>query len=91
LANALHGAASEAVTNIRKHAGVDRAAVSLRSAPGEVIVTISDQGVGFDPTTVDGGFGMGESISRRMRDVGGTAAVESTPGAGTRITLRAAL
>jgi signal transduction histidine kinase len=91
LANALHGAATEAVTNIRKHAGVDQAVVSLRSAPGEVVVTITDQGVGFDPMTVNGGFGMGESISRRMRDVGGSAVVESTPGAGTRITLRAAL
>ena len=91
LANALHGAATEALTNIRKHAGVDRAAISLRTAPGEVIVTISDQGVGFDPTTVNGGFGMGESIARRMRDVDGTAVVESAPGAGTRITLRGAL
>jgi signal transduction histidine kinase len=89
LVEALHGAATEALTNVRKHAGVDRAALSLRSASGEVIVTIIDQGVGFDSAAGNGGFGMGESISRRMRDVGGTALIESVPGAGTRITLRA--
>ncbi len=91
LANALYGATTEALTNVRKHAGVDHASVTLQVAGGEVIVTITDQGVGFDVTTANGGFGMGESIARRMRDAGGTAAVESTPGAGTRVTLRAAL
>jgi signal transduction histidine kinase len=91
LANALYGATTEALTNVRKHAGIDRATVAVRSAPGEVIVTITDQGVGFDVTTADRGFGMGESISRRMRDAGGTASVESAPGGGTRVILRGAL
>jgi signal transduction histidine kinase len=91
LAGALFGAATEALTNVRKHAGVDRAAVTVRAGGGEVIVTITDLGVGFDVTRANGGFGMGESISRRMGDAGGTAVVESTPGTGTRVILRAAL
>jgi signal transduction histidine kinase len=89
--DALCGAVTEALTNVRKHAGVDRASVTVRSAPGEVVVTIIDHGVGFDVSTSNGGFGMGESISRRMHDAGGNAIVESTTGAGTRVTLRAAL
>jgi len=91
LADALCGAVTEALTNVRKHAEIDRASVMVRSAAGEVVVTIIDEGVGFDVTTPNGGFGMAESISRRMHDAGGTAVVESTPGAGTRVTLRAAL
>ena len=81
------GATDEALTNVRKHAHVGRAAVAVGHAAGLLTVTIDDRGIGFDPSVVRGGFGMRESIERRMLDAGGAARVESTPGAGTRITL----
>jgi signal transduction histidine kinase len=81
------GATHEALTNVRKHAHAGRAAVTVGHADGLLTVTIDDRGVGFDPSVVRGGFGMRESIERRMRDAGGAARVESAPGAGTRITL----
>jgi signal transduction histidine kinase len=81
------GATSEALTNVRKHAHVNGARVSVHSADGILAVTIADEGAGFDPSAVQGGFGMNESIERRMCDAGGAARVESAPGGGTRVTL----
>lgn len=46
---ALSAAASEALTNIRKHAGVDQAVVSVQPARAGVLVTVVDNGCGFDP------------------------------------------
>jgi signal transduction histidine kinase len=81
------GATDEALTNVCKHARAGRAAVTVGHADGLLTVTIDDRGIGFDPSVVRGGFGMRESIERRMLDAGGAARIESTPGAGTRITL----
>jgi hypothetical protein len=82
------GATDEALTNVRKHARANRVRVSVHNADRLLTVTITDKGIGFDQSMARGGFGMRESIDRRMRDAGGSARVESAPGAGTRVTLR---
>jgi signal transduction histidine kinase len=89
---ALSGASREALNNIAAHAGTDRAWLTAR-ADGDpngdaVTVTIVDQGSGFDPATTRNGRGLSESITGRMADVGGDAAVDSMPGQGTRVELR---
>ncbi len=81
------GAVDEALTNVRKHARTSLARVTVSCIDGIVTVTIADEGVGFDQFKERGGFGLRESIQRRMRDAGGTAGIESAPGIGTRITL----
>jgi len=81
------GATDEALTNVRKHAHASWVRVSVQDTAGILTVTIADKGVGFDQSAVRRGFGMRESIDRRMRDAGGAARVASAPGAGTRITL----
>jgi signal transduction histidine kinase len=83
-------AAREALTNVVKHAGVRRAVVRALVVDGQLQVTIRDSGVGFcddDP----GGFGLANSIRGRMAEAGGTAAISSARGAGTKVTLRAPL
>ncbi len=87
LCDALCGATGEALTNVGKHAETMHAAVSAGIHHGRVAVTIADQGAGFDPHASHGGFGMNESIRRRMHDVGGAVVVESAPATGTRVTL----
>jgi signal transduction histidine kinase len=82
------GATDEALTNVRKHARANWVRVSVHNADRLLTVTITDKGIGFDQSMARGGFGMRESIDRRMRDAGGSARVESAPGAGTRVTLR---
>ena len=87
-AAALRDAVREALTNVRKHAGTGGAAVTARRLPDSVEVVVSDAGAGFDPARSRPGFGLRGSVDARLAEVGGDAAVESRPGAGTRVVLR---
>ncbi|MFJ1730839.1 sensor histidine kinase [Streptomyces sp. NPDC088254] len=85
---ALQGSLGEALRNVERHAGVDRATVTASREGDRVLVTVSDEGVGFDPDGVpEHCRGVERSIVERMAAVGGTATVDSRPGAGTRIRL----
>ncbi len=86
---ALAGAAGEAITNAAKHSGADRVSVFIEVGESQVELFVTDQGKGFDPTTVpDHRRGLSESIVRRVERHGGTAQVESEAGGGTEIHLR---
>ena len=79
--------ASEALTNVRKHAGAREASLSLDAARGRLRLTVADAGAGFRVRGARGrGFGLA-GIEDRARLVGGRAAIKSTPGRGTRITV----
>ena len=79
----------EAVQNALKHAGPDASIdVRLRDLAGSLHFDVRDDGVGFDPTKAESGRGL-LNIVERCELIGGTARVESSPGAGT--TLRARL
>jgi signal transduction histidine kinase len=80
----LVSAAEEAVRNAAKHAGVERVTVDVARHEEEVVVTVSDEGIGFDTSTRTG-TGIRGSIHERLRAVGGNAVIESEPGAGTRV------
>ena len=82
-------ATREALTNVRKHARASQAIVTCHVTAGVATVVIHDDGIGFDPATTRRGAGLRESIFGRMARSGGTAAIESHPGEGTRITLKA--
>ena len=84
---ALADAAHEALVNVRKHSGTATANVSARrvDAGGEVVV--SDEGRGFDPEARHVGFGLDESMTRRLSAAGGRVEIASAPGAGTRVRL----
>ena len=92
-ARALIDAAAEALRNSLAHAaGPDRGPVtrtaSLRSDADGITITVSDDGRGFDPEhTGTIRHGVSGSIIARMRDAGGEARIDSSPGAGTTVTL----
>lgn len=88
LREALVGAAGEALANVLKHAKAEVAVVGVRLEGPDLVVSIRDHGVGFDPTRQTSGFGVAASIRARLSDVGGVAEVWSRPGEGTRVTLR---
>jgi PAS domain S-box-containing protein len=75
----------EGVTNVTRHAGVRFISVELQANDHTLSLKISDQGKGFDPTTLltqpasTGLTGMRE----RARLLGGDLIVDSAPGAGT--------
>jgi signal transduction histidine kinase len=93
-AQAVAAAVGAALANVAAHAGAAaRAWVLLEDAGSEVVVSVRDDGCGFDPGRLDearaeGRLGVVGSIEGRIRDLGGTAAVESSPGAGTEVELR---
>ncbi|MBV9793173.1 MAG: ATP-binding protein [Actinobacteria bacterium] len=80
---ALVGAVSEALTNVVKHAGTASAVLRLAAAPGALVVTVVDQGRGFDPAAQSAGMGLKESIGGRVAEAGGSVMIDSAPGAGT--------
>ena len=87
----LVGAATEAVSNAARHSGVDAVEIRVQDVGVGVRIEIEDHGVGFDVLGVgDARRGIRDSITGRMRQVGGTAAVRSVPGAGTVVALRLA-
>jgi len=62
--------------------------VYAESGPGGVTVFVRDRGVGFERAAVGPGRrGIAESIEGRLRRVGGTATVSSSPGEGTEVEL----
>jgi PAS domain S-box-containing protein len=85
---ALYRIAQEALNNIVKHARASRVEVRLELADGSVRLEIGDNGEGFDPQgEFPGHLGL-RSMRERAEKAGGTLAVESTPGQGTRILIR---
>ena len=85
-------AAREMLFNVVKHAGVNRARISLlRHGAGEVRLSVADEGAGFDPRRVEVGTGSGVfglfSIRERLRLLGGRMEVDTAPGCGCRISL----
>lgn len=80
--------AQEALTNTAKHAqGATGATVHLRRERDDLILTIADDGPGFDREGASPGVGL-SSMRERTEGVGGRLAIESQPGQGTRITAR---
>ncbi len=79
----------EALQNAIKHSGVRGFCVELGEDGGELRLTVSDRGVGFDPATADKYRGLGLiSMRERMRLVHGEFALESEPGRGTTVRCR---
>jgi len=87
---AVIGIVREAIQNIRKHAVASDVRVEVQLEDEELLVTVADDGVGFDsgmPVARDGHFGM-EQMRELAEDMGGSLLVESVPGSGTRVHAR---
>ncbi|HEY4460996.1 MAG TPA: ATP-binding protein, partial [Pseudonocardiaceae bacterium] len=97
---AVRDAVREALRNTMKHSGIRE--VVVRVEQRDVVVTdpqkgahprrgiaviARDHGTGFDSDNVPAGFGIANSITARLVEVGGSAKIESSPGKGTRVTL----
>ncbi|MFC4628948.1 sensor histidine kinase [Promicromonospora alba] len=79
-------AAQEAFANVRRHAQARSVVVRLGQAEGEVTLTVSDDGRGFDTEAVDG-FGLA-GMRERLRSAGGTLAVGPGDDGGTTLCAR---
>jgi PAS domain S-box-containing protein len=77
-----------ALSNVAQHAGATRVDVSIVRAGADWQVRISDDGRGFDPTSIPGkSFGLFIMRERAQR-LGGTMRIEAVPGKGTVVEIR---
>ncbi|MEW5784111.1 MAG: sensor histidine kinase [Bacillota bacterium] len=83
---ALYRIAQEALANIQQHAFADRLHVALKSENESVILTIRDNGRGFNPTEITGGHGL-KNMAARARQSGGRIEILSRPGSGTAVSV----
>ena len=84
-------AARELLTNTVKHAGAATVRVRLLSQGDRVVLTVADDGKGFNPADVDqfvadGHIGLG-SLQARFDAMGGELTIRSAPGTGTEVTV----
>jgi len=89
----------EALTNVAQHAGVNRAQVRIEFDSQDVVVTVEDQGQGFDPAAYAPDrsgdptpssrlhFGL-QTMRERAASIGGSLELHSAPGEGTRVIVR---
>jgi signal transduction histidine kinase len=86
LALCLYRIAQEALHNVIKHSGASRAMVALRTDGGKVVLSVTDNGAGFDLEEVRYKDTLGlVSMKERARLVHAHLRISSTPGAGTTI------
>lgn len=84
----LIGIVQEAITNARKHARARHVRIHCAASDGQVRVTITDDGCGFDRAAVEHepGRHFGLRIMRdRAEEAGGCLQIQSRPGAGTLV------
>ena len=91
-ATAIYRIVQESLTNIAKHAEAHNVRVCLRHQGNVLLLSIADDGCGFDPSTVchheqhQDGPGLGLfGMEERVRLLGGAHQIASQPGAGTII------
>jgi signal transduction histidine kinase len=88
----LYHVAREALNNVLKHACARRVSVVLTLGADGAVLEVDDDGKGFDPDTgrASGGLGLA-GMAERARRVGGELTLQSCPGGGTKVSLRAPL
>jgi signal transduction histidine kinase len=79
----------EALHNVVKHARASKASVRLARDNGSFVLEVADNGVGFETGhSFPGHMGL-VSMSERAQSIGAELQVESAPGKGTKVKLRA--
>ena len=78
-------ATREAMINAAKHSGSDVILVFCSSEKDQITVFVRDKGRGFDFAASTDGFGIENSIMRRLELIGGAASIQSTRDFGTEV------
>jgi len=101
-ATGLYRICQEALSNAWRHAQASRAIVTLACEENEVVLTIADDGQGFDPASLiprdrsrpggstGGRFGLA-GMAELAQGLGGLMTIQSAPGQGTQVVVRCGL
>ena len=84
----LYRVVQEATANVAHHANAQTLEVTLTVQENQLVLTVTDDGIGFrpNPTQDDGHFGL-SGMRERARLVGGHLTLDSGPGQGTMVRL----
>lgn len=77
----------EALNNVAKHSGADFAEVVFKQEKNKLLLTIRDQGRGFDPAAAAPGNGL-NNMQLRAQLAGGSLDIDTRSGQGVRLALR---
>lgn len=88
VAQSLRAMLREITNNIVKHAGARRVRVTLVRDAGALVLSVEDDGVGFDPATAIPGAGLGGLSERAGRHGGAVTWAPGADGRGTRVSVR---
>lgn len=78
----------EAINNMLRHAHPTRVVLTMRREGRTLMMTMADNGIGFNPHTAVRGNGL-HNMEERARSIGGELTISSARGVGTTITLHA--
>ncbi len=73
----------EMINNILKHADADNGWISISEEGNKILLTVSDDGIGFDIDQMTNGYGI-RNITSRLENIRGKWNIESAPGKGTK-------
>ena len=88
LESTIYRLVQEALTNVAKHSRAEHVRLRVVEQGGTIEISVSDDGVGFDPGAAQPGFGV-LGMRERVAMVGGSLELTSAPGTGT--TMRAVI
>jgi signal transduction histidine kinase len=81
--------AQEALTNVVRHSGASRVDVSLKGEDGILMLSVEDDGKGFDLGELSKSGGLGViGMRERAELIGGALEIRSDPGGGTAILMK---
>jgi two-component system, NarL family, sensor kinase len=84
--------AQEALRNVVEHAGAETCSIDVHANGSGVELVVADDGRGFERTVLDERRAQGHLglalLADQAADLGGTLDIDTTPGTGTRVTLR---
>ncbi|MBT3389266.1 MAG: HAMP domain-containing protein [Chloroflexi bacterium] len=86
---ALFRISQEALNNIAKHAQASTVTIELVYETGQIRLNINDDGIGFDPASVDATLSLGlRSMQERAEEIGATLEINSQANQGCTIKVR---
>jgi signal transduction histidine kinase len=74
----------ESLSNALRHAGAEQIEIRVGCGEAQVLLTVTDNGCGFDPAAAHHGMGLA-NMEERVVDAGGAFRVESENGCGTTV------
>jgi NarL family two-component system sensor histidine kinase LiaS len=84
---ALFRIVQEALANVARHSKAGNVEIDLRYNRDHLILSLSDDGQGFEPNNSQTGFGL-RSMNQRAEALGGNLTIDTVPGSGTTLTCK---